>query len=301
MLGRVGDSSLHERWIADTSVERNWDLQLSAFGKDLDRVQQGDFPVEHQLGTKFSSAVLFFKKYPELLDTYEYIVPMDEDVDMGASEINRLFEIAKAHDLIISQASMTLESYISHHILVQVPGLTLRYCNFIETMAPCIRSDYLKFLLPMLEHHHSGWGIDYVWASLMPHPEEKAAIIDAVSMTHTRPVRSGKFYDLLRDMQISPEGEVSGLLANFERPRDVMHVYGGFRTDGSRISAAEARLRSAAHLAASLPVLRKPLKAVRTAAGLVYRAATSSGYRPPVYVPRPGSNAATWFAANPSD
>lgn len=280
VLARVGDNSLHHSWIADKMVTRNWDLQLNAYAKDRSHCQDGDLPTVFDYGTKWDSIARHFKAHPELLRRYEYVMLPDDDLLMEASDINRLFDIAVEYDLTMAQPAMTIESYMSHAVVLRMPGFRLRYSTFLESMACCIKSSYLRTLLPMFERHFTGWGTDMIWAMLMKDPSYRAAIVDEVPMTHTRPLYSGPIYNTFAKEKIDPKEEVRGLLACFDNHPLRMHVYGGYLSNGRKVGAFEARIRNAVGLFSVARNAKRPWNTFRMGCAMLIRAFTRMGYRP---------------------
>ncbi|MFC3057613.1 DUF707 domain-containing protein [Paenirhodobacter populi] len=291
VLGRCGDKSLHKSWTADTSVRRNWDLQLNSYAKDPANCPDEDLPTVFDHGTKWDSIARHFRARPELLDRYDYIMLPDDDLLMKAGDINRLFEIAVAYDLTIAQPAMTPESYISYPILLRIPGFRLRYSTFLESMACCLKSCYLRRLLPMFERHFTGWGTDLVWATLMEDPAYRAAIVDAVPMTHTRPLYSGPLYSSYAE-GIDPREEIHKISSSFENMPHGMQIYGGYLANGWRVGPVAARLLNGAGLLAVGMRSKKRMAAARSSAGLLLRAFTQASYRPEQLRARPGTDMA---------
>ncbi len=291
VLGRCGDKSLHRTWTADTGGARTWDLQLNSYAKDPATCADQDLPTVFDHGTKWDSIARHFRARPDLLDRYDYIMLPDDDLLMRAGDINRLFQIVVDHDLTIAQPALTPESYVSYPILLRMPGFRLRYSTFLESMACCLKSSYLRALLPMFERHFTGWGTDLVWATLMPDPAYRAAIVDAVPMTHTRPLYSGPLYKSYAQ-GIYPRAEIDSVTGSFENMPDGMHIYGGVLANGRRVGPVAARLLNGAGMLAVGARSRTPLAAARTAAGLLVRAATRASYQPQQLRARPGSEMA---------
>jgi hypothetical protein len=299
VLGRVGDNSLHKTWIADTSCERTWDLQLNAYGKDEERVQDGDLETVIDRGTKWDSIARHFRARPELLDNYDYIMLPDDDILIGAGDINRLFDIVTRHNLTMAQPSMSLASYISWPILLNVPQFELRYTNFLESMACCIKTSYLKRLLPMFEQHFTGWGTDLIWTMMMDDPAYKAAIVDAVVMTHTRPLYSGPIYDTFAKDKVDPRREVVELTGSFDNMPGMMLVYGGILANGKKIDAASTLRRNGLSLVAQSTRSKLPFNTLRMGVAMIARSFTKATYRPQKLHLRPESKLATLLDQQP--
>lgn len=281
--------------MADTSTSRTWDLQLNAYGSDESRIQDGDLLPVIDRGTKWDSLVRHFRSQPELLDRYSHVMLPDDDVLMDAASINRMFELVVEHDLTMAQPSLSYDSFISHPIVLQCPQFKLRYTNFIESMSCCMKSSFLKRLLPMFEHHFTGWGTDLIWAMLMEDPAYKAAIIDEVSMTHTRPLMVGPIYKTFASQNTDPRKEIDKLRLSFENPPDAMMIYGGILASGRVVSGPEARFRNGTALMRTFLRSKKRINTVRFGTISVLRSATRARYRPEQLRPVAGSRASQWF------
>ncbi|RYG15756.1 DUF707 domain-containing protein, partial [bacterium] len=295
VVGRVGDNSLHASWIADPSTPRTWDLQLNAYGTDESLIQNGDLPPVLDRGTKWDSLVRHFRSQPELLDRYDYVMLPDDDLLMDVASINRMFEIVVENDLTMAQPSLSYDSYLSHPIVLRCPQFRLRYTNFIESMSCCMKSSFLKRLLPMFEHHFTGWGTDLIWTMLMDDPAYKAAIVDEVSMTHTRPLMVGPIYKTFASQNTDPWKEIDQLRSSFENAPDAMLIYGGILASGRVVSGPEARFRNGVALMRSFLRSKKRSNTVRFGAVSILRSATRARYRPEQLRPVAGSRASLWF------
>ncbi|MEI4473670.1 hypothetical protein [Frigidibacter sp. MR17.24] len=291
VLARTGDKSLHERWLDDDGPGRSWDLQLNSYARDPSKAADQDLPTVFDHGTKWDSIVRHFRADPGLLERYDYVMLPDDDVLMTTAGIDRLFAIAVEHALVMAQPALTLESYISYPILLQTPGFVLRYSTFLESMACCIRSDYLRRLLPMFERHYTGWGTDLVWALLMESPAWRAAVVDAVPMTHTRPLYTGPLYSSYAE-GISPQAEIQAFRGAFENFPEAMQVYGGVLANGRRVRSTEARLRNAVGLARIAGRSKLPKNGYRMALALAGRAVVTPHFRPKQLIARTGSEMA---------
>ncbi len=288
VLARCGDKSLHKSWIADGSVRRTWDLQLNSYAKDQASCADVDLPTVFDYGTKWDSIARHLRARPELLEQYDYIMLPDDDVLMQPGDINRLFAIAVEHDLTIAQPAMTTASYLSYPILLRMPWFKLRYSTFLESMACCMKTSYLRSLLPMFEKHFTGWGTDLVWATLMPDPAFRAAIVDAVPMTHTRPLYTGPLYSSY-GTGVDPRREIQNVTGCFDNMPPGTQIYGGYLTDGRRVGPVAARVLNAVGMASVAARSRAPFAATRTALMLGLRAITRAGYLPEQLRPIPGS------------
>jgi hypothetical protein len=194
---RCGDSSRHLTWAGN---ERLFDIGVSYFGDDPTK----EFPeaqfVHRQKGGKWDGLYSFFEEFPETLNAYDYFWFPDDDITANAKDINRLFDIGRNHKLHAFQPSLDTHSYYSHLVTLNHPSFNLRFTNFIEIMVPVIGIELLRDTLPLLKDNRSGFGMDFLWPTLAMKKSgtsESVAIIDSVSVCHTRPV-GGSLHQLMR-------------------------------------------------------------------------------------------------------
>ena len=95
-------------------------------------------------------------------------------------DINRLFDICKAHGLEVGHPTLTWNSYFAHLFTLRNAGTRLRYTNFVELMAPCLSAAMLERTWGYFAHTMSGWGLELAWAKLAS--PLKMALIDAVTV-----------------------------------------------------------------------------------------------------------------------
>ena len=290
IFARVGDHSLHKNFLAEPCRERNWDLQLSAFGNDVERVRDdGDLPLSIDRGTKWDSVLRYFTANPQLLDRYDYIMFPDDDVLFESSmSLDRFFDICHEFDLTIAQPACTSESYVSLPIFARCPMFRLRFTTIVECMVPCVKSSYLKStILPLYQKWITGWATDQVAALLMPDPAFKAAIIDEVPMTHTRPFFAGAIYSGFKSLSVSPQLEIQQVLASYQNRPPGFLVYGAVLKNGQRVGGSIARIINGLHLLKKFgaPLSKNSDSMVRAALGMLVRAITLANYMPVQVLP----------------
>lgn len=190
VIARVGDKSLHARWL---DGPRNWDLILSSFGSGPPERASECLLVEQVKGPKWAPLHDLITRNIDLVRRYRYVMLPDDDLLFSAASMNRFFEICRKRNFAIAQPSLDYDSYYSHPITLRRPLLSFRVTDFVEVMTPCFRADILEEILPTLLASSSGWGIDQIWFNLLEGRGEQFAIVDEVSVTHTRPV-GGELY-----------------------------------------------------------------------------------------------------------
>jgi len=233
VLVRAGEKSLHRQWLAG-AAERNWDLLVSWYG-DGEYVPVADERVIRRKGGKWDIIGAHFSEQPELLAAYTHFWLPDDDIAADAGAINALFDRMEAEGLTVGQPGLSADSYFSPIHTVAAPSFQLRYTRLVEVMVPCLTRELVERMLPYFVETGSGFGLDAVWARLEQDNWQKAAIIDAVTVRHTRPV--GKFLaGRLRDRGIEPkvEGWKMRSRFGFRLERD-FPCYGGITADGRRV------------------------------------------------------------------
>lgn len=217
VMARVGNASLHRRWISGEG--RRFDLFLSCYG---DRPQEYAADAEYlreMKSTKWPAWNAHILEERALVASYDAVWFPDDDLLIDTAGINRMFDLFMAFELAMAQPALSLDSYYSHPILLQDAGHIVRFTNFVEVMGPIFSREALAVLHPTFSQSRTGWGLDYLWPSLLYERGmgSKIAVIDAVSMIHTRPVGGGDIYqgqadagsaDLARLSELYPDAHI---------------------------------------------------------------------------------------------
>lgn len=150
-----------------------------------------------------------------LLAGYEYIAIIDDDIEIDAEQVNRLFKIGITLDLSLWQPCHLEGSHNAHGHLAQSSGSFVRKTDFVECMCPFFSRNALLKIKPYFKLSESGWGLDYIWPKVLA--DERIAIIDCEGIRHVRPVRSqffqssegrnacdelGRIWDLMRSGEL---------------------------------------------------------------------------------------------------
>lgn len=188
VISAVGKDSLHKEWI---SGECNFDLHLVVYDESYDDFV-GDTPyVCSMKGYKLKVVYHYLQTHPDVLDAYEYFFIPDDDILMDSNCINSLFDAMPYYGLRIAQPALVNSYYLWGHTLKD-PYSVLRYTNFVEMMVPCFSREALGKVLFTFNENETGWGTETHWPLLIHASPNDMAVIDAVSVVHTRPIRSGQ-------------------------------------------------------------------------------------------------------------
>ena len=128
---------------------------------------------------------------------FDYIVICDDDIVLPAEFLPSFLRLVERHGFALSQPARSHDSFIDHHFVEQLDGLSARQTRFVE-IGPtfCVRQDAFGLLLPFDESAKMGWGLDFIWPLLIEDANLTAGIVDATTVKHNlRPPVSHYSYD----------------------------------------------------------------------------------------------------------
>jgi hypothetical protein len=129
------------------------------------------------------------------IDDYEYIMILDDDIELSEGFTDRYLAIVSRRGYALSQPARTHNSYIDHYFVGQLLGIESRETNFVEIGPLCTlhRSAY-PVLLPLNEDPPMGWGLDFVWPVQCHERGLSLGIVDVCPVDHSfrKPV---SYYD----------------------------------------------------------------------------------------------------------
>jgi len=274
VIVRAGNSSLHPEWLKGDDA-RNWDIVVNYFGDDLDLYKEADVIRIDSKGPKWPALQQLIQSNPQFISDYDYIWLPDDDLLATKADINSLFDLVKSYGLEVAQPALTWDSYYSHITTLRNNMTKIRFTNYVEVMAPCFCSAMLRKALPLFNSNLSGWGLDYLWTALAENPTSGIAIIDEVTVRHTRPV-GGPNYKLLRETGVSPWDEMRILCkAHGLDEEPVLVTHKAIRHDDALITVEENRYRFISDFVLGyLPALahtHEPRRMLRRMAGGVWK------------------------------
>ena len=188
VISAVGRNSLHRMWLTG---ECNFDLHLVVYDDSMEEFHGDTEYICHIKGYKLRVVYRYLEMYPELKERYDYFFFPDDDIQMDAAAINTLFEAMRRYRLQIAQPALRMSYYTWSHTL-QDRYCKLRYINFVEMMVPCFSREALNKVLFTFNENETGWGTETHWAELINASQRDMAVIDEVSVVHTRPIQSGQ-------------------------------------------------------------------------------------------------------------
>lgn len=219
---QAGRGSLAHRWYQDAG--REWDLLVNYYDALGFRPGFGDYAC-FQKGTKFTAMWLLHNRFPDLLESYDHILFLDDDVETSVADLNRLFETCRSHGLDLAQMTLTEDSSCNWAELFCRPGSDgPRSVSAVEIMMPVISQKALNWIAPTFGQSISGFGLDLVWGKLVADAGGRIAVLDDVVAAHRRPVdqSGGAYYSYLRSAGINAKAELWTLLCDYGADRDMV-------------------------------------------------------------------------------
>jgi hypothetical protein len=235
IIGRVGDGSLHRHWLLGSGARsRRFDLHLSYYGEQPDPFPDSpsDVTISHDPGAKFPGLTTCIQKLGDRLDAYNWICFVDDDVWARCAIWNRYFDVLDGLSPELSQPALMWRSFYTYEITLRRPHLMARWTNFAEIMNFCFRQDFFQRVKGTFSQSVSGWGLDFLWASLVENKEHGIAIVDASPVLHTRALGHGGLYDVLPN---GMQSAFSDLDMMKELQPDKLIAYCGVKRDGTPI------------------------------------------------------------------
>lgn len=230
LIARVGSSSLHPAWLAP-SAGRSFDVLLSAYCADASDPEEAGIFFEYRPGTKVAGYAEVFAAHADLISQYAYVALFDDDLLIDSASITTLFEIASSLALKIAQPALTYDSHFTYACLLQDPAFRLRYVNYIEMMCPVFRQDVFQEVRVLYTMGYES-GIDLIWCNLVATSPRDFAVIDDVTVRHTRAVGVSKSANGFVGGR-RYEDDIDAVLARFGLPWLSCVPYAGVRHDGT--------------------------------------------------------------------
>jgi hypothetical protein len=162
--------------------DRNFDIWVNYYGNEENRYKdQSDFYTSIK-GGKFSNLHYVYQHWKDILNHYQAILVMDDDLIIDGSSISRLFGLREEYDLWLLQPAFNPRGKVSHSMTRVNPLTFMRYTNFVEMTCPLFRKDKLDNFMKVYNPVLIGYGVDYWYMDILgPDIEGKVVIVDAIT------------------------------------------------------------------------------------------------------------------------
>ncbi len=251
LIARVGRHSLHRRWLGNGGRQRGFDVLLSYYDADTPVSAAEGVHIEHRPGTKVGGIGALLAEHAVRIGGYRHVAIFDDDLDIDAAGIHRLFALADRHGFLVCQPALSHDSFFTFAGLLSNPGYEFRSTTFVEMMCPCFRNDMLPAVRAIYTMGYES-GLDLLWCNLLGQAPGRYAVIDAVSVRHTRPVGGQRHANGFTG-GARYEEHIHAVLARFALPWLPCVPYFGRRRDGRLVRGRLALLLSSLRIAAAVP------------------------------------------------
>lgn len=208
---RCGDNSLHLEWVNEHS---QFDVVLSYFGNDVKYDLTHIKYVHHFKGSKWQGLYDFFLNHQDLWQQYDYIWLPDDDLSTDVENLNQFFQLCQEYNFDLAQPALTVNSYYSHLMLLQIKQAIYRETNFVEVMMPCFSKKAFDLCWRTFAENKSGWGLEYLWYDILKN-QYKIGIVDSTPIYHTRPIGSAG-HGMSSNDEDNPYVEQANILKKYE-------------------------------------------------------------------------------------
>lgn len=184
----AGDHSKVQQWLRGRGDFDLWVVYCGA--KTILPHEEDARFYARSCGTKYQNLYWAYLLYARVIERYEAVMVLDDDILIGADGLTRLFEIRQAHDLCVVQPAFQLGKTGSgaKHV---APLAQLRYTNIIDMTCPLFRRDILDVFMSEFDPNLSGYGGDSWFLHLLvPDLLARIAIADEVSCAHSHAQRT---------------------------------------------------------------------------------------------------------------
>ncbi len=202
--------------------------------------------VAFQTGTKTTAIRRLLSERPECLLRYEAALFLDDDIELGAADIDALFAAMAREKLDLAQPALTADSECAWPFLKRpdAPREVFRVST-VEIMAPLMTRRALEAAGFAFSETVSGWGTDLLLGPAVRSAfgSDSVGVIGSVAVRHARKVdlTGGAFYAYLRRYGIDPAHEANRVVADFGVDRYLRRLAPG---DPGPTCAAQADRRS---------------------------------------------------------
>jgi hypothetical protein len=118
---------------------------------------------------------------------YDWVLVVDDDVEVPPSFLDRFLALAERHDLQLVQPAHRLTSHAAWTVTRRRPASLVRETAFVE-IGPitAFSRPAAQVLLPFPDLR-MGWGLDVHWSAVAQERGWKIGVIDATPILHTVP------------------------------------------------------------------------------------------------------------------
>lgn len=207
----------------DPGKDRDWDLFLNCYAGNFEESGVAEY-VCLQPGTKFTGMFNCWLQYESILDRYDYVFFIDDDLVFLFDDVSRFFSLMKAYGLDFAQPSLSPNSQCAWQVFYNVRQGGVRKTNGVEIMMPALSRRAVELLIPYFSYSVSGFGLDLLMAKLAARSGLSVGVIDDIVVRHEKKIdqSGGAYYEFLRSKGINSKYELWRMIKVFGLER-VLH------------------------------------------------------------------------------
>jgi GT2 family glycosyltransferase len=133
---------------------------------------------------KFENLNLLLAAHARALDTYDWLLVFDDDVELPRGFLDRFLFLCERFSLTLAQPAHRLSSHAAWPVTRRRARSVVRETAFVEIgPVTAFASSAFGVLLPFPELR-MGWGLDVHWAALAREQGWRCGVVDAVAIRH---------------------------------------------------------------------------------------------------------------------
>lgn len=193
----------------DSKAPRHWDLLCNWYDRSCLDLRFGDVVIR-QSGTKMTGIHNVLNHAPELLQRYDQVLFLDDDLIFKYRDIDQVFALAEEHNLDMFQPAVAPGSNCVWPYLFQQPNSVVRFSTGVEIMMFGFSNRALQLCAPLFSKTVSGFGLDYACSRTVRAEKWRCGVIDAVAAQHLDKIdeRGGSYYQFMRSIGINQKLEL---------------------------------------------------------------------------------------------
>jgi hypothetical protein len=203
----AGKTSEHQKWTQDHR-DHEFDLCLLNYGMPDgfgDINSKNAKYVINKSGMKFKLLSSFIQDNLSVVDDYDRILLMDDDITTSPIEIEKFFRICEENNFDLAQPGLIKGSTYTFIPTLRIGNAKYHLTNMVEIMMPCFSKRLFKETFEDIEFskYGHGWGLEGIWNKKFHIGNGftkfggKIGVIDDVEFGHFRSLGGGdtKIYE----------------------------------------------------------------------------------------------------------
>jgi hypothetical protein len=207
--------------------ERPYDLMLNYYREPKEPARDAEY-VFVQNGTKTTAIARLMEARPHIFDAYDYVLFLDDDIDLSVAQIADLFDLMRQNGLDLAQPALAEGSDGSFPVLFRKAGSPgFRKVNYVEIMTPALSRRALAASADCFRAGVSGFGVDVlIGATVAKKFGPNIAVVDKVAARHLRAIdlEGGALYRYLSANGVDPGVEMWTILADNALGHDLVET-----------------------------------------------------------------------------